>query len=193
MRSPLKAALVHLALLTWFLPTTLHAAPVPYKLDTAQSEVAFSYIFEGAETRGNFPDFSANVALDLMRLENSSIDVTLKTKTAKGGFVFATQALRGAKMLDSQRFPDISFKSKRLTRSGDQAKLIGDITVKGITRPLTLDARLFRTTGSDPDDLDNLIVKLTGEIDRAAFGVDGFKTFVGNILQISITANITKL
>ena len=193
MRALLKSTFASLICLISLLPATLLAAPVPYKLDSAKSEVAFSYVFEGSETRGSFPDFDASVALDFQRLENSSIDVTLKTGTAKGGFIFATQALRGPKMLNSPQFPDISFKSKRFTRSGDQAKLVGDITVKGITRPLTLNARLFRTANSNPDDLDNLVVKLTGEIDRTAFGVDGFKTFVGDILKIAITANITKL
>jgi polyisoprenoid-binding protein YceI len=118
--------------------------------------------------------------------------VTLKTGTVKGGFVFATQALRGPKMLDTDNFPAIKFKSSRLAQNGDRAQLTGNITVKGITRPITLNARIFRTVGSATDDQDNLIVRLSGQINRNDFGVDGFKSYVGDILKLAITVQIEK-
>ena len=180
------------AVIDLLMPIIGYAKPVAYQLNTAKSDVAFIYEFEGSEVKGSFPDFTTLVTLDFDQLNNSSIDVTLKTGTVKGGFAFATQALRGPKMLDTDNFPAIKFKSSRLAQNGDRAQLTGNITVKGITRPITLNARIFRTVGSATDDQDNLIVRLSGQINRNDFGVDGFKSYVGDILKLAITVQIEK-
>ena len=183
---------VRLALIALLLPFAAQADPVSYQLNTSKSDVAFLYKFEGTEVKGSFPDFTAEVVLDFEQLANSKIDVSLQTGTVKGGFIFATQAVRGPQMLDAENFPTIKFNSTRLTRNGDQAKLTGNITVKDVTRPITLSARIFRTPGSAPDDRDNLVVRLTGQINRSEFGVDGFKSYVGDLLKLAITAQIKK-
>jgi polyisoprenoid-binding protein YceI len=85
------------AVIGLLMPIIGYAKPVAYQLNTAKSDVAFMYEFEGSEVKGSFPDFTTLVTLDFDQLNNSSIDVTLKTGTVKGGFVFATQALRGPK------------------------------------------------------------------------------------------------
>jgi polyisoprenoid-binding protein YceI len=180
------------AVIGLLMPIIGYAKPVAYQLNTTKSDVAFIYEFEGSEVKGSFPDFTTLVTLDFDQLNNSSIDVTLKTGTVKGGFVFATQALRGPKMLDTDNFPAIKFKSSRLAQNGDRAQLTGNITVKGITRPITLNARIFRTVGSTTDDQDNLIVRLSGQINRNDFGVDGFKSYIGDILKLAITVQIEK-
>ena len=87
-------------------------------------------------------------------------------------------------MLDAGRFPAIKFESTKLTQNGDQAQLFGSITVKDVTRPIILNARIFRTAGSATDDRDNLVVR--------DFGVDGFKSYVGDILKLAITVQIEK-
>lgn len=192
MRNFLRSALIWMTLIAMLGPIAGQAKPVAYQLNTSKSDVAFSYAFEGSEVKGTFPNFSAEVALDFKRLENSTINVELQTRTVKGGFIFATQALRGPKMLDAATYPVIKFISTKLTRDGDRAKLIGNITIKDVTRPLTLNARIFRTAGSKAGDQDNLVVRLTGQIDRSAFGVDGFKSYVGDILKLAITVEINK-
>ena len=192
MRNFLRLALVWVALIAVAVPVTGQTKPVAYQLDTSKSVMAFSYAFEGSEVKGTFPHFSAEVALDFVRLENSTIDVELQARTVKGGFIFATQALRGPKMLDAATYPVIKFISTKLTRDGDRAKLICNITIKNVTRPLTLNAQIFRTAGSKAGDQDNLVVRLTGQIDRSAFGVDGFKSYVGDVLKLTITVEINK-
>ena len=192
MRNFLRSALIWMTLIAILGPVDGQAKPVAYQLNTSKSDVAFSYAFEGSQVKGTFPNFSADVALDFNRLENSTINVDLQTRTVKGGFVFATQALRGPKMLDAATYPTIKFQSTKLTRDGDRAKLIGNITIKDVTRPITLNARIFRTVGSKAGDQDNLVVRLTGQIDRGAFGVDGFKSYVGDILKLAITVEINQ-
>lgn len=187
-----KPTILCAALIATLLPVLGQTKPVGYQLVTPNSSVAFSYIFEDGDVMGSFPNFDAQVTLDFETLKNSSIDVTLETDTVKGGFIFATQALRGPKMLDTKSFPTIKFVSTGLTQNGDSAQLTGNITVKEITRPITLNARIFRTAGSVADDRDNLIVRLTGQINRNDFGVDGFKPYVGDILKLAITVQIEK-
>jgi|TARA_B110000908_G_scaffold112155_1_gene131493 polyisoprenoid-binding protein YceI len=184
--------LIRLTLIALLLPIAAQAKPIAYQLNPSKSDVAFLYEFEGTKVKGSFPNFTTDVTLDFEQLDKSSINVNLQTGTVKGGFVFATQVLRGPKMLDAGRFPAIKFESTKLTQNGDQAQLFGNITVKDVTRPITLNARIFRTAGSATDDRDNLVVRLTGEINRSDFGVDGFKSYVGDILKLAITVQIEK-
>ena len=112
MRNFLRSALIWMTLIAMLGPIAGQAKPVAYQLNTSKSDVAFSYAFEGSEVKSTFPNFSAEVALDFKRLENSTINVELQTRTVKGGFIFATQALRGPKMLDAATYPGSPFRRR---------------------------------------------------------------------------------
>lgn len=168
------------------------AAPEAYRLDTARSSVRFIYQFMGNETRGTMPVASADMALDLHDIGESRVNVTLDPTRARAGFVFATQAMKGQKVLDTGHHPEITFRSTKITGTVQQARVTGDLTLRGVTRAVTLEAGLYRQRGSDPDDLDTLTVMLTGQIDRRAFGADGYPGYVGPVIKLRIKARIEK-
>lgn len=168
------------------------AAPQPYSLNTTRSTVGFTYGFGEALKKGEMPVKSANMQIDLKNVSASHIDVDLDASGARAGFFFATRAMKGPEVLDTARFPTIRFKSTRITGSLLKATVMGDLTVRGITRPVTLNAALYRQRGTDPDDLDNLTVLLTGAISRSAFGASGFSNYVGDRIGLRIIARIEK-
>lgn len=168
------------------------AAPQAYRLDTARSIVGFSYDFEGNPNQGTMPVKSAEITLDLDNLPASRVRVTLDAAGARAGFFFATQAMKDAKVLNTRSFPEITFRSSTLTGDLSGATVQGDLTVRGVTRPITLDARLYRQRGTDPNDRRNLAVLLTGQISRSAFGATGYSAMVGDIIGLRIIARITR-
>ena len=170
----------------------LRAEPVPYALEGAKSKVGFTYAFSGKTTEGTMPVRAADLLIDLADISKSRIDVTLDPSRAKAGFVFATDAMKGPKVLDTARHPRIRFIARRITGDLSGAKVAGDLTVRGVTRPVTLDARLYRQQGTAADDLRRLSVLLTGSIDRRDFGAEGFPDLVGPTIGLRILARMER-
>ncbi|MBM7069229.1 YceI family protein [Actibacterium sp. 188UL27-1] len=168
------------------------AAPSEYALDPGQSAVGFTYTFEGRDIQGQMPITRADLTVDFNNLSASTAVVELNVAKARAGFVFATQAMRGPKVLDSGRHPRIRFVSNRFTRAGRGAVVDGRLTIRGVTRPVRLNARFFRTPETDPADLQTLDILLSGSVDRNAFGASGFRSYVGPKIDIRIKARITK-
>lgn len=168
------------------------AAPHIYLLDSAQSKVGFSYEFGGASKQGQMPVKSTDMKLDLRDISASQVSVTLNARDAKAGFIFATEAMKGPQVLHTKKFPEITFTSTKITGSLSKAKISGDLTIRGVTRPVILDAGLYRQSGTDADNRDNLIVLLTGTINRHNFGASGFPSYVGDLISLRILAQIDK-
>ena len=100
--------------------------------------------------------------------------------------------MKGPQVLDTARYPEILFRSPRITGDLSGTVVEGDLTICGITRPVRLNAGLYRQRGTDVDDLDKVTVQLTGAISRAAFGAGGFPGFVGDRIDLNIVARIEK-
>ena len=83
-------------------------------------------------------------------------------------------------------------RSTRITGTLSAARVEGLLTVRDTTRPVMLQAGLYRQRGTDPADLTRLTVLLTGQIDRHAFGVTGFPDLVGPTISLRIVARIER-
>ncbi|MEM7074259.1 MAG: YceI family protein [Pseudomonadota bacterium] len=174
------------------LPTLTPAAPETYKLNPAQSVVAFTYTYQGTPNQGRMPVKAARMLLDLDNVPGSQVDVTLDARGAQAGFFFATQTMKGPSVLYTDRFPEISFRSTRITGDLRGAVVQGDLTIRDVTRPVTLRAGLYRQEGTALGDRSRLIVQLTGTVSRAAFGAGGFPGFVDDAIALNIIARIEK-
>lgn len=191
MKSVLLAALVTLS-------TSLSAlaAPVAYQLEAAKSEVGFVYALNNTATKGKMPVRAAKIAIDFDNLANSSVDVTVNAARAKAGLVFATEALKAQSVLNTKAHPTIRFVSKRIRLNGgninDGARIDGNLTIRGVTRPVTLSANLFRQQGSAAGDLSRLSFRLTGSVKRSDFGATGYSDLVQDTIKLDILARIKR-
>ena len=181
-----------LALALCLITTQAPAAPEAYRLDTARSSVGFTYRLGQAETAGTMPVRAAEMWIDLGNPSASRVTVTLDASAARAGVFFATEAMRGPQVLDTARHPVITFRSTRITGTLQAARIEGRVTLRGVTRPITLDAGLYRQRGTRADDLDHLTVLLTGQIDRHDFGASGFADLVGPMIDLRIVARIER-
>ena len=168
------------------------AAPVPYSLDRANSRVAFAYVLNGQEARGKMPVRDATISLDFDRLSRSTVTAVLDPTKATAGFIFATEAMRGASVLNVNQFPTITFQATNIRAEGFVGEMDGNLTVRGVTRPVTLKAQVFRQRGTERSDRSRLSIQLTGGISRTAFGASGFPDLVGDRIDLDILVRITR-
>ncbi len=171
------------------------ARPMRYALAPDAARVGFIYVVSGGEQTGQMPITRADVIIDPVDMSASTVDVVLNPAGVRTGFFFATEALKSQSMLDTNQFPDIRFTSTevQLSPSGrlsDGATLIGDLTVRDVTRTVTLEAALFRPRGTAPDDLSVLTIMLKGAISRSAFGASGYGDLVDDTVRLDIEATI---
>lgn len=172
----------------WAVPAA--AAPVAYVLDRANSSVRFETDFGAERITGSFPIVAADLVLDFDRVANSRVEVTLDVSGASASFPFAAQALRGPKVLDARAHPQIVFRSARVVAQGEGARIEGDVTVRGVTRPMVMRAEIYRQQGTEAGDKSRLTVRLTGAVARSDFGATGWSDMVGDEVRLSILARI---
>ena len=176
-----------------FCTVPAQAKPVPYQLDQVASVVGFEIDMGQSPMRGQMSVSSADLILDFDRAAASRVTVTIDASSARMGLPFATDAMKSDKVLDTKAHPRIGFESTKLSASGQKATVTGKITIRGVTRPLTLAAQIFRPKGSAEGERDHLIIRLTGTIHRSDFGAAGFADMVGDDVRLDITAHIHRI
>lgn len=171
----------------------LSAKPVAYHLQPEKSVVAFEtdYGSDGLKISGKMPVATAALSLDFARVAASTVSVDVTAAEAVTSNPLATEAMIGAKVLDVAAYPTIHFQSTAIRQKGDAAEVDGNITIRGVTRPITMTARFYRQQGTVAGDMRNLSILLTGAVSRAAFGATGFADMVGDQVRLKILARIT--
>lgn len=121
------------------------------------------------KVRGTFEDFDASIVVAEDPRE-SSVDFEAKAASVTTGTADRDNHLRSADFLDSEQHPLITFKSTAVEPSRNDWKLTGDLTIRGITRPVTFDL-VFEGGTSDPYGNVKAGFTITGEIDRKDWGL----------------------
>ncbi len=173
-----------------FIATSATAAPVGYVLQKDDSSVGFTWFLGKDEINGRMPVSQADIAIDFADVANSRVRVSVDVTGAEAGFPFASQGMKSRKVLWADRYPYILFESTSVRRDGDGAKIDGNLTVRGVTRPVTFTARLFRQAGTEKGDRSRLSFRLNGSLSRSAYGADGWSDLAGDEVRLSILARI---
>ncbi|WP_299691154.1 YceI family protein [uncultured Tateyamaria sp.] len=171
------------------------AAPTPYRLGPNGATITYLFTLNGGQVKGTVPVGRADLRIDPDNLAASTADVTADIRRARTGLIFATEALKSESVLNAARFPQARFTSTRVTlgaggRISDGATIDGDLTLRGVTRPVRFAAELYRKRGSAAGDLSALDVRLQGRINRSDFGATGYADLVDDSVGIDIRADI---
>lgn len=144
--------------------------PAVYNIDPMHSKAGFEVSHLVISTvEGKFKNFSGK--LDIKEdFSKSSIEAVLDAKSIDTGVDQRDDHLRSADFFNVSEFPDITFKSTRIEGSPEKFKLIGELTIRGITKEVTLDSKYL---GSVVDGYGNSKVALEGKtvINRKEFGL----------------------
>ena len=127
----------------------LHAAAqtTHWQIDPAHSDALFSVRHMGiANVHGSFSGVTGTVTLDDKNMAQSTVDATIDTTTVDTGNAMRDKDLKGPNFLNVAQFPTMHFVSTNLTQRNGQWLLTGNLTLHGVTKPVTL---TLDTTGKD--------------------------------------------
>ena len=112
-----------------------------YSVDPAHSTVGFSVTHMVINTvHGKFKEFSGTISVDNGQVQNAQ--GTIQAKSIDTGIDRRDNHLKSADFFDVEKFPTITFKSKRAEKQGGETVLVGDFTMHGVTKELTLPVTL---------------------------------------------------
>ncbi|MEM9108361.1 MAG: YceI family protein, partial [Pseudomonadota bacterium] len=124
--------------------TPFTAAAEPYVLDKSHAHVKFEVGHLGfSTTHGQFRKFDADISFDSGNVEATKVTFTIDAASVDTLWDARDDHIRGADFLDVANHPEITFVSTKVAPTGtDTADITGDLTIRGVTQPITLQAKL---------------------------------------------------
>ena len=176
--------------------TVSAAAQDAWQLDPPHSSAQFSVRHLGVSTvRGAFTKVSGSVVYDPANLNKSSIQAAIEAASVDTRVEMRDNDLRSPRFLDAQKYPTITFQSKKVEAAGaDKLKVTGDLTIHGVTKEVVLDVDGPTPSIKDPMGKDRLRMgaSATTKINRNDFGVSGLPGVVGDDITITLDVEMTK-
>ena len=159
-----------------------------YKVDPYHTQVGFSVSHFGfTEFSGFFSGASGTLRLDPANPSESKLNVSVPVQSVTTTVSKLDDELKGQQWFDVAQFPSATFTSTRITQTGRGAATIdGDLTLHGVTRPVTLEAH-FVGAGVNP--LNKAVTvgfEATGTVRRSEFGVKTYVPLVGDDVRLTI-------
>jgi polyisoprenoid-binding protein YceI len=115
-----------------------------YKFDPSSSTIGFAVHQFLGTTQGKFTRFSGKIDVDREHPENSSVTAQIDVRSIDTRIKKRDDHLRSPEFFNAEKFPQITFKSRSVKRTGSQSgDIIGDLTIHGVTRPVTLHVKLL--------------------------------------------------
>lgn len=151
--------------------TTLSVTTGTWVLDPAHTRLGFAAKHAMVTTvRGGFSDFSGTLTLDGDNPAASSATLTIQAASFTSGNEQRDGHVKGADFLDVDAFPTLTFTSTSVRRDGDEFVMVGDLTIRGVTRPVQIEAEL---EGVERDPFGNERIGFEGKavISRKDFGL----------------------
>ena len=162
-----------------------------WKLDLGHSSINFAvshYVI--SETTGSFDKFDITATTE-DDFKNPSFEVTIETASINTKLNSRDEHLRADDFFGAAKHPKITFKSKKVAYTSDKKfKVSGDLTIKGITKPVTFDGKLNGILKNDRGEKAGL--KLTTTIKRTDFQVGSKGGSVGEEVEVVINLEMAK-
>lgn len=163
------------------------AAPTTYVIDPTHTYPRFSYSHFGLSTQlSRFNKTSGTVVLD-KAAKTASVDIVIDMTSVDTGFATFNEHIQAEDFLDTAKYPTATFKSTRVDFAGDQpAAIHGDLTIKGVTRPVTLEVTSFVNMPHPMLKKDAIGADAKVVIKRSEFNAGKYAPNVGDDVTVSI-------
>ncbi len=176
----------------------LAAAPSPapaatnWKIDPTRTSIAFAIDAVGyPRTEGPFRRFEGRISVDFDRPEKSSVAFHVRSGSVDVGSPSFNDYLKSSAFLDADRYPSIDFVSTSVQRINDHmVRVSGDLTLLGVTKPLSVDVAVTRDAGGGKQRLE---FQAETRIDRLEFGMNSGFPLVSREVKLVISSGASEL
>jgi len=169
-----------------------------YTIDRAHSSIQFIVKhLVVTKVKGEFNEFAGTILYDDKDIVKSSVEVTIKAASIDTKDAKRDDHLRGPDFFETAKFPEITFKSKRIEKTGDGFAAVGDLTMHGVTKEIRIP---FTIAGVITDPWGNVRLGLSAEteLNRQDYGVSWSKKLdngglvAGDDVQIELEVEAVK-
>jgi polyisoprenoid-binding protein YceI len=162
-----------------------------YETDLAHSSVGFSVKhLVISNTRGEFSDFAGTIMLDEKDVTKSSVEVTIKAASVNTHDAKRDNHLRSADFFAVEKYPEIVFKSKKVVKTGEGHSLVGDLTIRDVTKEVSFPFTLVGPI-TDPWGNKRIAAQASFTVNRKDFGVSWNKALDGGGWLVGDDVTIT--
>ncbi|MDE2260061.1 MAG: polyisoprenoid-binding protein [Betaproteobacteria bacterium] len=164
-----------------------------YITDPNHTFARFSYSHLGYSTQlSRFDKVSGKIILDTAA-KTGSVDITIDTRSANTGSAKFDEHIQGEDFLDTGAFPTATFKSNTIKFKGDTPdELIGDLTLKGITKPVVLKITSYKCMPHPMIKKDACGADAVTHVKRTDFNMGKFAPYVGDDVTITVSVEAIK-
>lgn len=191
MRKPLQlsAALVLAAALA----APALAAPETFVVDGTHTFPRFAYSHFGFSTQlSRFDKTSGKIVFDRVA-KTGAVDIVIDAKSVDTGYPTFNEHIQGEDFLDTAKYPTATFKSTAVRFEGDKPVAIdGNLTLKGVTRPVTLTVTSFQAMPHPMLKKDAIGANATTTVKRSDFNAGKYAPYVGDEVTITIAVEAIK-
>lgn len=161
-------------------------AATNWRIDPARTHIAFAIDAIGyPRTHGQFRQFAGRISVDFEHPDRSSVSFHVQSRSVDVGSASFDDYLRSNAFLDSERFPSIDFVSNSVAKVDDHTvRVNGELTLLGVTRPLTVDVAVQRDAGGGQ----RLAFLAKTDIDRLEFGMNSGFPLVSRDVELVISS-----
>jgi polyisoprenoid-binding protein YceI len=159
-----------------------------YAVDASHTQVGWTVSHMGfSNYHGGFSDVSGSLTLDPKNPAQSKLSIKIPVASVSTTSDKLTGELKGEQWLDGAKFPEMTFVSTKVEPQGkDKAKILGNLTLHGVTKPVTLDVTLVGAGANPMSKKYTVGFDATGTIKRSEFGVKTYVPLIGDDLHLTI-------
>ena len=169
------------------------AAPETFVVEGTHTFPRFSYSHFGYSTQlSRFNKTSGKVIYD-KAAKTGSVDIVIDTKSVDTGYATFDEHIQGEDFLDTAKFPTATFKSTKVNFDGDKpASIEGQLTLKGVTKPVTLTVSSFQAMPHPMLKKDAIGANAWTVVKRSEFNAGKYAPYVGDEVRIDIAIEAIK-
>jgi polyisoprenoid-binding protein YceI len=169
-----------------------------WTIDKGHSKFTFIAEHHGlSEVDGYFKKFDGKITASKDDLSDAVFEISIESASINTDLEMRDNHLKSEDMFNVEKFPALTFKSTSLTKiAGNKYKMVGDMTIKGVTKPITLDVTMNGPMAhpNPQNKTPQLGIKATTTIKRSDFGIGGklATVMVGDEISIRATGEFQK-
>lgn len=164
-----------------------------FRIDRGSSQVGFCVDSTLARIEGTFTDFQGGMALDAGNHSDGQTLVLIRAGSIETDSGFVKKLMLGEGFFDVSNHPEVLFVSRSFRwEDSSHAKLTGDLTIRGITKPVVFEVTLTPLDSNLNESADKILVKASTTINRADYGMDAFSGMVDSEVRLCMSVEALK-